>query len=167
MRARRGRLPAGTRLLPQPRPLRSRHQPAPRPLLPPAWQQPTTTRFPQPCNYQVPTGASSRAPPGCCFPSGWRTDPSSLSSSDTACTGCPVLKGPRVHSGMLMRLRGGRCQVSLLDGEWYLTTWESPLPLTRTRSPLLSGYSKATASLSLPGPKPPSRGPGSASLRKY
>lgn len=63
-------------------------QAAPRPLLPPGWQQPTTPRFPQPCDYQVPTGASSRAPPGCCFPSGWRIGPSSLAQ------GVPCSKDP-------------------------------------------------------------------------
>lgn len=39
-------------------------QAAPRPRLPPAWQQPTAPGFSQPCDYQVPTGANSRAPPG-------------------------------------------------------------------------------------------------------
>lgn len=57
-----------------------------------------------------------------------------------------MFKGPRVHSGMLMRL-GGWVMSSFSPG-WRaaLTTWESPLPLTRTRSPLLSGCSKAITS---------------------
>lgn len=70
-RARRGRRPAGTRLLPQPRPPCSCCWAAPRPLPRPCRQWPTDPRFPQPGDQPVPHPRGGEPPPGCCSASPW------------------------------------------------------------------------------------------------
>lgn len=144
---------AGTRLLPQPPPRRTRHRPV---------SQEPSGRLPAPPASRSPLAPRGAAPPGEGSPAPAGKTESALAAQPAQAWGS-WLRGQRPHQEADGGLVGAGCQV--FPWGWRMTAHHLGTPLLPTvaRSPMLPGYSKPPSVTPHPLPNPlqsPSLSPG-------